>query len=243
MITKAEILEKIREWAENNGKTPSEKTFYEYTGIGIYDLQKCGYAYYGELVQEAGLPPNKFDKTKYSEEQLYDMFIKVLREKGRWPTKGDLDVKHHIDSNFPPSATFYKKLGLVSIMAERIIKYLKNKPGYEDVITACKAVIDKSNKADEVTEAKNNERIGEVYLYKSGNYYKIGKTFDIVRRGKEIRLELPEKLNLIHSIKTDDPSGVELYWHKRFESKRKNGEWFNLNTADRTAFKRWKRIY
>ena len=48
--------------------------------------------------------------------------------------------------------------------------------------------------------------------------------------------------DLIHSIKTNDPSGIEAYWHKRFEAKRMQGEWFNLSSADIKAFKRWRRI-
>ena len=71
---------------------------------------------------------------------------------------------------------------------------------------------------------------------------KIGKTNDTVRRGNELRIQLPEKTDLIHSIKTDDPSGIEAYWHKRFEEKRMQGEWFNLSSADVKAFKRWRRI-
>ena len=55
----------------------------------------------------------------------------------------------------------------------------------------------------------------------------MSKTNDTVRRGKELRIQLPEKCILIHSIKTDDPSGIETYWHGRFEEKRLNGEWFN----------------
>jgi Meiotically up-regulated gene 113 len=66
-----------------------------------------------------------------------------------------------------------------------------------------------------------------------------------VRREGELGVQLPEKLPPIHYIETDDPDGIETYWHKRFESqgKRKEGEWFALTAADVRAFKRWKRIY
>lgn len=89
---------------------------------------------------------------------------------------------------------------------------------------------------------QTNRKIGEVYLYKSDHYYKIGKTYDSVRRGSELRIQLPKPVALIHSIKTVDPSGIETYWDKRFELKRMNGEWFNLDRTDVNEFKSWKRI-
>ena len=73
--------------------------------------------------------------------------------------------------------------------------------------------------------------------------YKIGKTNNLIRREGEIRLQLPEQARPVHSIKTDDPAGVESYWHSRFASKRKSGEWFELTAEDIRAFKRWKHIY
>jgi hypothetical protein len=60
--------------------------------------------------------------------------------------------------------------------------------------------------------------------------------------GYELAIQLPEKAVQIHLIETDDPGGVEAYWHNRFQAKRKNGEWFDLGTAEVSAFKRWRKI-
>lgn len=107
------------------------------------------------------------------------------------------------------------------------------------IVELCEPILDTS---EEENIDSADSKVGEVYLFKSGRYYKIGKTIDTVRRGNELRIQLPEKCVLIHSIKTDDPSGIEAYWHRRFESKRMQGEWFDLSSADVKAFKRWRRI-
>ena len=70
--------------------------------------------------------------------------------------------------------------------------------------------------------------------------YKIGKTNLVERRTDQISVQLPETLELVHSIRTDDATGIESYWHRRFAGKRTKGEWFNLSRDDITAFKRRK---
>jgi Meiotically up-regulated gene 113 len=84
------------------------------------------------------------------------------------------------------------------------------------------------------------EILGFVYLMKSGRYFKIGKSNAVGRRERELAIQLPDMAATVHAISTDDPHGIESYWHRRFESKRKNGEWFALDQADVQVFKRRK---
>ena len=71
-----------------------------------------------------------------------------------------------------------------------------------------------------------------------GKHYKIGRTASPGRREYDLAVQMPEKLTLVHSIRTDDPVGIEAHWHKRFERLRTNGEWFELSSQDVKTFKR-----
>ena len=122
--THEEAIRYLQKLSRRIESTPSEKVFYEYSGMKLYPLQKLGFANYGQLVKEAKLKPNKFDKTKYSDEFLITEFIKLIRKYEKWPTKAEIDMKHFNDPTFPTSATFYKKFGLIKGMAEKIFDYI-----------------------------------------------------------------------------------------------------------------------
>jgi hypothetical protein len=70
--------------------------------------------------------------------------------------------------------------------------------------------------------------------------YKIGKAVLVERQTDQISLQLPEELELVHAIRTDDAYGIEDYWHRRFATKNTKGEWFSLSRQDVEAFKRRK---
>lgn len=239
LARKEEILTKLKKYAkENDNTTPGETVFIEYADITIYDRMKY-WSNYGELVREAGLTPNKFDKTKYKYEQLCKLFIKVMRNKNKWPTRGDLDVLHHRDSNFPNSATFYKKLGLSADLAKTIIKFVEDKDGYDDVVSICKSAIEKFGDKEDLS----GEDFGYVYLGKRGALYKVGETVDLPRRKVQMETLQPDDFEYLHVIKTDDRKNVEGYWLNRFKKKIVKSEWFKLNSSDIKAFKRWKKIF
>ena len=238
-ITKQDILDAIRQTAKENGGVPlGMGRFEKETGISLYDTQSY-WSTFGEAQRAAGFAPNTL-QVPHNEEFLFESLIALMREIGRFPTRADLVVKRKKDTKFPSPSSIHRRYGEKKQIAEKISAYATQK-GYNDIVELCTAVIENS---DEKEDSDNSEiqALGEVYLFKHGRYYKIGKTNDTVRRGSELRTQLPEKMDLIHSIKTDDPSGVEAYWHRRFESKRMNGEWFDLSSTDIKAFKRWRRI-
>jgi Meiotically up-regulated gene 113 len=91
--------------------------------------------------------------------------------------------------------------------------------------------------SDRLSTQVSTPSAGVVYLLKAGPYYKIGYSADGGKRLGQIKLQLPYDVEQIHQIVTDDPQGIETYWHRRFARKRTNGEWFQLTDEDVLSFK------
>ena len=239
MIDKQHILDEIQRTARANGGMPLGRLrFRKETGIGEYDWSKY-WSRWGDAQREAGFAPNE-KITGYGDELLIGRFISLMRELGKFPTFRELRLKSSQDPEFPNEAS-YRRFGRKADFAAQIARYCRQHPEHDDIVPLCAAAIQEATsrqEADDTLAAR--EELGFVYLLRSGRNYKIGKTNAVGRRERELAIQLPERADVVHSIKTDDPAGIEAYWHGRFADKRKGGEWFALSAADVQAFKRRK---
>jgi hypothetical protein len=241
-MTKQEILLEIRRIAEESGgKAPGSQRFSAETGVRKSDWYRNLWLRWGDAIIEAGCQPNDF-MAAYDTNYLIMKYIELIRELGHFPIEGELRIRKKTDEDFPSHSSF-SQLGSKQVRVQKIIEYCQTKHGFDDVILLCSSVANPAARKYDVI-ASYSQKVGYVYLIKHGtrNECKIGKTYNPIRREGEVRIELPEKVNPIHYIKTDDPSGIESYWHSRFVNKRKEGEWFSLSAEDVRAFKRWRKI-
>ena len=237
LITREHILDEIKRTAAENGGMPlGRERFVKEIGIKVYDIGRY-WARWSDAQREAGFNPNEM-QAAYSNDFLLEKLVAFMRELGRFPTAPELRLKNYNDPSFPSLGT-YEKFGRRPQLAEKIIEYCRDRDGYDDIVSLCAQVKGKE-KPIKIADLRSVTQFGFVYLLRSGRYYKIGKTNAVGRRERELAIQLPEKTSKIHSIKTDDPGGIEAYWHKRFESKRKHGEWFELSASDVSAFRRRK---
>jgi hypothetical protein len=175
---------------------------------------------------------------------LLEKIVLLTRNLGRIPVEGDLLMACRNNPEFP-SKDVFRKLGLRSERISRVIAFCETNPEYNDVAALWKkSAAVNVEKLDEKSNGLKLVSAGFVYLLKHGSRreYKIGRTSNPLRREGEVGIQLPEKLQPLHYIETDDPAGIEAYWHNRFADKRKEGEWFALTQDDVRAFKRWKKI-
>ncbi|HEY3756628.1 MAG TPA: GIY-YIG nuclease family protein [Opitutaceae bacterium] len=240
-MEKQYILDEIARVAKlDGGKPPGSNRFLTETGIKTTDWHGKYWVRWGDALIEAGFEPNQ-RTARYEDEGVIAKLVGFIRELGRYPVKGELVMKSRSDQSFPSTGAFRRR-GDKSQLRAKVVDYCQRHDGFGDVIRICEAVAEPQN--GDTTEPRRNGDsatvLGDVYLIKSGRYFKIGHSNASGRREREIALQLPDKAGIVHVIKTDDPRGIEEYWHRRFAEKRKNGEWFDLDRAELAAFKRRK---
>ncbi len=238
-MDKEHILSEIKRTTDENGGYPlGRDKFEKETGIKVSDWWGKHWSRWSDAVEEAGYSPNKM-QTAYQDDFLIQKIIKLIQEIGHFPTASELRLKAYQDKTYPSHNTF-SRFGNRNELRQVVLNYSEIHFMPEEVIDACRKYKYKSIPQQSQKEEEVKSEFGFVYLMKSGKHYKIGRSNCAERREFELRILLPEKIELVHKIKTDDPVGIESYWHNRFKDKHKSGEWFELSISDIKAFKRRK---
>ncbi|MHB9068821.1 MAG: GIY-YIG nuclease family protein [Sedimentisphaerales bacterium] len=234
--TRDQILQAVKNAAHKEGiKTIGQDRFQVITGIHVAEWRYY-WPRWSEVLTTAGLAPGAMVK-KLDDNAVVAALIPLIREKGRWPTALEIDIYGREHPGFPAYTTIRVR-GDRPTLACILLNYCSNKSEFSDIVKICEPLI-VADKNDE--DFDSQERIqGYIYLMKSGQFYKIGKSKSPDRRRNEIALLLPHDTKTIHVIATDDPDGIEQYWHQRFKDKHHRGEFFRLTNADVQAFKRRK---
>lgn len=241
-IDKTHILNEIRRLAKaNGGKPPGVRKFESETGIKKSDWFPDTWLRWGDALQEAGFTRNVLQQP-LSHGLLIEHYVKLAQKLGRLPIKGELIRESKSNPSFPSETTF-RRLGDREKLLKSVVDFCRETSRFDDVLALCESKLHELDRnAESPLTTKTKPNTGFVYLMKSGRHYKIGRTNCLGRREWELGIKIPIPPKTIHRIETDDPVGVEAYWHKRFGDKRGEGEWFNLSNEDVSAFKRWKKI-
>lgn len=239
-MNKQQILAEIRRTAQaNEGRPLGRDRFERETGIKTSDWEGKYWARWNDAVRDAGLSPNQLVRA-YDEAHLLAQLARLVRELGRFPTSRELRLKRQHDDQFP-SQKVYERFGSKAEQAAKLLEYCRADPALRDVADLCRPIATAAAESGKPADDDDEDvGFGFVYLIRSGKHYKIGRSNAAGRREREIALQLPEPATSVHVIRTDDPPGIEAYWHTRIAEKRLNGEWFELSAADVRAFKRRK---
>jgi hypothetical protein len=236
-VDRALILAEIKRLAaENGGRAPGRGLFERATGIREGDWYGRYWVRWNSALEEAGFGPNAMQGPTPEGELLQHLAL-AIRELGRFPTRAELMMRRRADGDFPSDTVFARRFGGRSGAIGRLREFCLATPEFADVAELLEIPTPEapaSPRAEPVAE------FGSVYMLKSGRNYKIGRSNAFGRREREITLQLPERAGTVHVIRTDDPEGIEAYWHRRFAAKRLNGEWFALSAEDVSAFRRRK---
>jgi hypothetical protein len=240
VLTKDKVLAEIRRTAAENGDVAlGRSAFFAATGIRESDWIGRWWTTWGAAVREAGLEPQKLNP-RLDDELVLQAAARIVQKYGRFPTAAEIRLECNADPEFPSHNTF-RRFGGVGGLRTRLATFAAER-GLSDVVAA---LPDRAGEASAAVPPPNDEATaslaeGFVYLIKSGRNFKIGKANSVDVRHRQLKIQLPQAAEVIHRIKTDDPFGIEAYWHRRFADKRLNGEWFALSADDIKAFRRRK---
>lgn len=228
-IQRARIIAEIRRIAaENGGTPPGIQQFVRKSGIKRSRFAGI-WARWPDAVREAGFAPHPANP-RLADDDMLAGIAGVARQLGRIPAESDLRVYRASGRYLPGQKAFARHFGGKTGLLLALKRWATAGAGRADITAMLAQVHEPCDPPPKIT--------GAVYLMKFGRYFKIGCSATPEQRFNDLQRSLPERARLLHIIHTDDPYGIEAYWHRRFAQKCARGEWFCLASEDIAAFRR-----
>ena len=188
----------------------SIRAFHAATGIPDHQILGTYWATWNEALAEAGAATTSFFQPKIEEGLVIEALAKLIDRLKKWPAQNELILERRRNSSFP-SIKVIRRVSRETSFASKLVSYCAEHPG---LATAAKIAAQRMKTEEaEPPAIGRTPTSGYVYMMRSGRRYKIGYTNSPSRRHREVRLDLPDPTTLVHTIATDDPGGIEAYWH------------------------------
>jgi hypothetical protein len=243
VASKEHILLEIRRIADEcDGVAPGKERFAKETGVREHEWRGRYWAKWSDAVREAGCTTNTMS-SRLDEGPALAALASEVRRLGMMPTSSEMMLWRQAEPSAPTVTWYQRRFGSKAALVVRLRTFCVEEPEFHDVA----ALLPSSAPANAALDPEDVRTVGEplvgfVYLLRSGRYYKIGRSNSVGRRERELSIQLPQRVTRVHAISTDDPVGIERYWHVRFADRRvrPDAEWFELRPDDLAAFKRRK---
>jgi hypothetical protein len=230
VTSKETVLSEIRRIAKERGGHVSLRAFLGATGISVKQVLGRYWATWNEALAEAGVTTTSFFRPKVQEGPVVEALAHLVERLKKWPTQNELRLERNRNRSFP-TLDVLRRVSEGAPLSSRVASYCADNSGLS---TAARVAAERMEieKATPVLLGRTPIS-GYVYMMRSRKRYKIGHTTSPARRHREVRLDLPDPTTVVHAISTDDPSGIEAYWHERFKAKRiRDTEFFTLDSSD-----------
>src|SRR6202007_1163351 len=142
------------------------------------------------------------------DDEIIRRYISLVRELGKFPVVGEIRRRARADKSFPNHQAF-DRFGGKGALIEASVTYARENPGFDDILALHSHLPAPLRGLEKRRKMGSPLSVGFVYLIKSGRHYKIGHTNSLGRRESELKTAMALPPTTIHSIKTDDPAGVE----------------------------------
>lgn len=234
-MTREQILDAYKAFAaRTKGAPPGKRQFLKaYPELNDHVFRSGFWRSWKAFQLDAGIAPNA-KVQRLPDRPILEGLARLTRKLGRVPTTDDIAFARKSDNTIPSEATVRKRAPTDAARAALLQEFCASSAEWADVLGLIKPAL-------QVAAARPNTQHAVVYLMQHGKRFKVGKSVDLDERLRNAKTWITDARYLWY-IETDDPFGVEKYWHGRFKAKSLGGEWFRLSNDDVAAFKKWRRI-